>query len=179
MNIVILPITEIKPYGKNPRLNDSAVNAVAASIQKFGFLVPIVIDSKHVIVAGDTRYKAAKQLRLKEVPCIDASDLSDEQVCAFRLADNKTHELSEWDMILLNDELDSIIDFDMSIFGFDATTTDFEDKNKEIDLTTKDDNYTIKLNFSETEYSELIDHLRNINLQPEKIFYDAVMDYNA
>ena len=82
-------ITEIKPYEKNPRKNDEAVKYVAESIKQFGFKVPIVIDSHDIIVAGHTRWKAAKKLGLSEVPCIVADDLNDEQIKAFRLADNK------------------------------------------------------------------------------------------
>ena len=84
------------PYEKNPRKNDDAVKYVAESIQQFGFKVPIVIDTNGVIIAGHTRYKASKKLGLKEVPCIIADDLTEEQIKAYRLADNKVSELSEW-----------------------------------------------------------------------------------
>lgn len=113
-------LTDIKPYEKNPRKNDDAVEYVMNSIREFGFKVPIVIDRECVIVAGHTRYKAAKKLRMKEAPCIIADDLSDEQIKAFRLADNKVAEKAEWDFGLLNDELESILNFDMTEFGFDS-----------------------------------------------------------
>lgn len=112
-----IPITELKPYPNNPRKNDHAVDAVAASIREFGFKVPLVIDKDGVIVAGHTRYKAAQKLSLKELPCIVADDLTDDQIKAFRLADNKTAELAEWDFELLNLELDDI-ELDMEPFGF-------------------------------------------------------------
>lgn len=113
-----IPITELKPYPNNPRKNDHAVDAVAASIREFGFKVPLVIDKDGVIVAGHTRYKAAQKLGLKELPCIVADDLTDDQIKAFRLADNKTAELAEWDFELLDLELDDI-ELDMGEFGFE------------------------------------------------------------
>lgn len=115
--IIYKPLDELKPYKRNPRKNDGAVDAVAASIKEFGFKVPIVIDTNGEIVAGHTRLKAAKKLGLAEVPCIIADDLTPEQIKAFRLADNKTAELAEWDFDLLHFELDDI-DLDMSDFGF-------------------------------------------------------------
>ena len=119
MNIVFKKLSDIRPYEKNPRKNDEAVKYVAESISQFGFKVPIVIDKNGIIVAGHTRYKAAKKLNLKEVPCIIADDLSEEQVKAFRLADNKVAEKAEWDFDLLLDELDDLFTFDMTLFGFD------------------------------------------------------------
>ena len=92
MNVQEIKLKDIKPYGKNPRKNDDAVPYVAESIKQFGFKVPIVIDKNNVIVAGHTRYKAAKKLGFLRVPCIIADDLTDEQIKAFRLADNKVSE---------------------------------------------------------------------------------------
>lgn len=119
MEIKMLKVSDLKPYEKNPRKNDEAVKYVAESIREFGFKVPIVIDKDNVIVAGHTRYKAAKKLKLKEVPCIIADDLTDKQIKAYRLADNKVAEMSEWDFDLLNEELDGLFNFDMTAFGFD------------------------------------------------------------
>jgi len=118
MEIVIKNIEEIKMYENNPRNNDEAVEYVANSIKEFGFKVPIVLDKNNVIVAGHTRYKAAKLLNITEIPCIIADDLNDEQVKAFRLIDNKAAELASWDIDLLNIELDSIKDIDMELFDF-------------------------------------------------------------
>lgn len=118
LKIVYKKLEDLTPYENNPRLNDGAVDAVAKSIEEFGFKVPIVIDKDGVIVAGHTRLKAAKQLHIDEVPCIIADDLSDEELKAFRLADNKVSELAEWDFDKLEAELKDI-DFDMSDFGFD------------------------------------------------------------
>ena len=118
MQIIDKKIGEIKPYEKNPRKNDNAVDAVASSISQFGFKNPIVIDGNNVIICGHTRYKAAQKLGLDVVPCVVASDLTDEQIKAYRLADNKVSELAEWDIDLLGEELDGIFDIDMSDFGF-------------------------------------------------------------
>lgn len=116
--IVMRSIQEIRPYEKNPRKNDDAVKYVAESIKEFGFKVPIVIDRDGVIVAGHTRYKAAKELGMDDVPCIIADDLTDKQIKAFRLADNKVSEKAGWDFALLEEELDDLFDFDMDAFGF-------------------------------------------------------------
>lgn len=126
MNIIEMKIGDIIPYEKNPRKNDEAVKYVAESIKQFGFKVPIVIDKNNVIVAGHTRYKASKKLGLKEVPCIVADDLTEEQIKAYRLADNKVAELAEWDIDLLGEELDSILDIDMCDFGFEASEDEEE-----------------------------------------------------
>ena len=118
MEIVNKSIEEIKMYENNPRNNDGAVEYVANSIKEFGFKVPIVLDKNNIIVAGHTRYKAAKLLNITEIPCIIADDLSDEQVKAFRLIDNKAAELASWDIDLLNLELENIKDIDMELFDF-------------------------------------------------------------
>ena len=98
MNIQNISLSDIHPYARNPRKNDEAVKNVAASIREFGFLVPLVIDRNHEIVAGHTRYKAAKSLGMKEVPCVIADELTEDQIRAFRLADNKVSEAAQWDM---------------------------------------------------------------------------------
>lgn len=118
MEIINKKLDDIKMYENNPRKNDDAVEGVANSIKEFGFKVPIIIDKDGVIVAGHTRYKASKKLGLTEVPCIIADDLNEEQIKAFRLADNKTNEKASWDLDLLGEELKSIIDLDMTDFGF-------------------------------------------------------------
>lgn len=125
MEIVEVSIDKIKPYENNPRNNDKAVNAVANSIKEFGWQQPIVVDEKGVIIAGHTRFLAAKQLGMDKVPVKYAKGLSEEKVKAFRLADNKTSELSEWDFKKLEEELDQVEDIDMADFGF----ADFEFKD--------------------------------------------------
>lgn len=124
MQIYDKRLDEIKPYENNPRHNDNAVDAVANSIREFGFKVPLVVDSDGVIVAGHTRYKAAQKLGLQTVPCLVADDLTDEQVKAFRLADNKVGELATWDLDALKVELDNIGEIDLSGMGFDLTLHD-------------------------------------------------------
>ena len=140
MQIVEKKIGSLQEYENNPRNNDNAVAAVAASIKEFGFKVPIVIDAAGVIIAGHTRYKAAQQLGMQTVPCIVADDLTDEQIRAFRLADNKTGELAGWDFEKLEAELAQLQEMDMSAFGFitsdDVNIDDFfeeaeEDEEKE------------------------------------------------
>ena len=125
--IVYKNVSELVPYENNPRNNDDAVDYVANSIKNFHFQVPIVIDKNNVVIAGHTRLKACHKLGIKEVPCIVADDLTPEQVKAFRLADNKTSELAEWDMDKLNIELGEIPDIDMSAFGFDIEIDDIEE----------------------------------------------------
>lgn len=129
MNIIEMKIGDIIPYEKNPRKNDEAVKYVAESIKQFGFKVPIVIDKNNVIVAGHTRYKASKKLGHKKVPCIVADDLTDEQIKAYRLADNKVAEQAEWDIELLDEELDGILDIDMTDFGFELN---FDEEEQEV-----------------------------------------------
>ena len=116
MKIVEKNINELVMYENNPRKNDEAVKYVAESISQFGFKVPVIVDKDNVIVAGHTRVKAARKLKLQTVPCIVADDLTPEQIKAFRLADNKVSELSDWDEDLLNDELDDICNIDMTVF---------------------------------------------------------------
>lgn len=126
MNIIEKSITEVKPYEKNPRKNDQSVDKVANSIKEFGFKVPIVIDKHNVIVCGHTRYKAAKKLGLSVVPCVVADDLTEEQIKAYRLADNKVGEDSLWDMDLLGSELEDILNIDMEDFGFSLPEVETE-----------------------------------------------------
>ena len=121
MQIETRAVSEIKPYDQNPRVNDHAVDAVAASLREFGFRQPIVIDTENVIVCGHTRWKAAGKLGLKTVPVHVATDMSPEQIRAYRIADNQTASLSSWDPELLPVELLGLQDarFDLSLLGFD------------------------------------------------------------
>ncbi|HBJ38540.1 MAG TPA: chromosome partitioning protein ParB, partial [Planctomycetaceae bacterium] len=91
------PITQPRPYESNPRVNDKAVDAVAASIKEYGFSQPIVVDTYGVIIVGHTRLKAAQKLGLEYVPVVVACHLTPEQARAYRIADNKTAELADWD----------------------------------------------------------------------------------
>lgn len=131
MQITNVNIKDIKPYENNPRFNDNAVDYVANSIKEFGFKVPVVLDKNNVIITGHTRVKACEKLGIKEIPCIYADDLTEEQVKAFRLADNKVGEIADWDLDLLNNELDDI-ELDMSEFGF------FEEIEEELEKEEED-----------------------------------------
>lgn len=146
MEIIELPIKALKPYKRNPRKNDKAVEYVANSIRQFGFKVPIVIDENYEIVCGHTRWKAAKVIGLESVPCIMADDLNEDQIRAFRLADNKTAEMADWDFDLLEMEFNDIDPelFDMSDFGF---FQDDETEDKAPTEVTEDD-------FDETAVTE-------------------------
>lgn len=124
MQIEEMRVADLIPYENNPRKNDEAVEAVAASIKEFGFKVPIIVDADNVIIAGHTRLKAAQLLGMESVPVIRADDLTDEQVKAFRLADNKTAELAGWDFTALEAEMEELADFDMERFGFDKMVSD-------------------------------------------------------
>lgn len=124
MQIEYRKIGEVIPYENNPRNNESGVEAVAESIKQFGWQQPIVIDKDSVIIAGHTRWEAAQRLGLDEVPVVVADNLTDEQVTAYRLADNKTGELTGWDFLALDEELDKIINIDMADFGFKELTLD-------------------------------------------------------
>lgn len=137
MQIYDKPLGWLTPYKNNPRNNDEAVEPVANSISEFGFKVPIVATSDGEIINGHTRWKAAKKLKLKTVPVIIADDLTEEQVRAFRLADNKVAEIAQWDIELLLSEIESVDNLDMTLFGFadsDYTLDDFEDEETDTDI---------------------------------------------
>ena len=133
LQVVMKPIEIIKAYENNPRVNDNAVDAVANSIKEFGFKNPIVIDKDNVIVCGHTRILAAKKLGLTEIPCVVADDLTEDQVKAFRLVDNKTAELADWDLNRLSEEM-KLIDMDLLQFGF-------EDLEEELKRDVLEDNF--------------------------------------
>ena len=119
MQIIDKKLTDLKPYANNPRHNAKAVPAVKESILKFGFKVPLVIDKNNVIVCGHTRFYASKEIGLETVPCIVADDLTDEQINAFRLVDNRVSEFADWNFDKLAEELSDLQDFDFEPFAFD------------------------------------------------------------
>lgn len=167
LKVIYRSIESILPYEKNPRNNEEAVSAVKESIQEFGFKIPVVLSADDVIVAGHTRIKAAKELGMKEVPCIIAGDLSDEQIRAFRLADNKSAEIATWDEEMLKQELEEIMNIDMSMFGFDDLTEEFADE-------IEDNTYTLKSNIPQYEItgecpaiSEMLDEEKSNSLIAE------------
>ena len=172
MQIVEKKVSELIPYINNPRNNEEAVDAVMASIKEFGFKVPIVIDRDGVIIAGHTRLKASKRLGLETVPCVLADDLTEAQVKAFRLADNKVAEVSTWDASKLEIELESV-DFDMVEFGFKQTNAFFETKDKDGDARQE----------GNEEYNEFLDKFEIAKTTDDcytpDLVYDAVADYVA
>lgn len=146
INIVYKEVGDLIPYINNPRDNSNAIDAVASSIKNFGFKVPIVVDKGNEIVTGHTRLLAAKKLGMDQVPVIIADDLSEAEVKAFRLADNKVSELAEWDWSLLDTEIDELknmdLDFDMEDFGFE----DFEEEIMTTKQKISENDYTSPLN---------------------------------
>lgn len=119
-------ISQIHPYENNPRNNEAAIEPVAQSIKSFGFRVPILIDQKGTIIAGHTRYEAAKRLGMDKVPCILVDDLTDAQIRAYRIADNKVSEASSWNNDVLRAEMDALkaLDVDLSSTGFNDVELD-------------------------------------------------------
>lgn len=119
MEIIKLKISDIKPYAKNPRKNDNAVDAVAESIKQCGYCSPIIIDENNVILCGHTRLKALKKLGYKEAECVKKEGMTEDQKKKYRILDNKTSELAEWDFDLLGEELQEL-DFGGFDFGLDT-----------------------------------------------------------
>lgn len=153
-----MKIADITPYASNPRRNDPAVEAVANSIKQFGFQQPLVLDADGVIIVGHTRFRAAKKLKMKTAPCIIARELSEQQIKAYRLADNRVGELAEWDVELLNEELEGIFDIDMNNLGFELPGLDFEDVA---------DKETV-------DYKAKTDHMKCNIMNLDKAHYDGV-----
>lgn len=146
MKLEYLNISEIKPYKNNPRDNDAATEKVAESIKEFGFKVPIIVDKDNIIIAGHTRHKAAKDLKIESIPVIKAEDLTPEQVKAFRIMDNKSSELASWDYEALLKEMESLKleNYDIEFTGFDIEEIEslFDEYNpKEIK---EDENFNIE-----------------------------------
>ena len=163
MEIIYKNINELIPYENNPRLNDEAVEYVKNSIKEFGFKVPVVIDKDNVIIAGHTRIKASKELGIKDIPCIIADDLTEEQVKAFRLADNKVSEKSVWNWEMLNQELNDILIIDMTKFDFGIDLDEpLEDELDEDENNIELKEYQVKLKFKDTkDFKKIEDELRS------------------
>ena len=180
MNVREIEVEKLIPYANNPRNNDGAVDAVAASIKEFGFKVPIVIDSENVIVAGHTRVRAAKKLGLETVPAVIADDLTEQQIKAFRLADNRVGELATWDLEKLDIELD-MIDLDMMEFGFEDNEED-----RELDRQKKEFEKRMEsgeLSEDDEEYQEFLKKFEAKKTTDDcytpEVVYEAVADYVA
>lgn len=153
--IVYKNINELKHNPNNPRRNDGAVNTIALSIQKYGFRNPLIIDADNVVYCGNTRLKAAKQLGIKEVPCIVADDLTEQQIREYALLDNKTNEIAEWDEDLLQEELDVL---DLGEFELDWGVEDFVTENEKI----KQPKYELTITFdSELDLINLKENIQD------------------
>lgn len=146
LKIVIKNISELKAYENNPRKNNQAVDAVASSIKEFGFKVPVIITNENVIVAGHTRIKACEKLGITKVPCIVADDLNEDQIRAFRLVDNRTAEIADWDLDKLKLEFDNI-ELDLDLFGF-------EELQKKLSGDQEDDDFDETAAIPEVAYSQ-------------------------
>ena len=136
LKIIYKDINDLQMYENNPRKNSDAVQFVVNSIQQFGFKNPIIIDKNNTIVCGHTRYKAARRLKMATVPCIMADDLSEDQIRAFRLADNKVAEMATWDYDRLEQEFALIdpMEFDIADFGFFPNYEQDEEEEEEDDF---------------------------------------------
>jgi len=176
MDIVYKKLDELKPYAKNPRMNDDAVEYVMNSIKEFGFKVPLVIDKNGEIITGHTRYKASQKLGLKEVPCIIADDLTDKQIQAYRIADNKVSDYSIWDNKLLLEELE---DINWDIFtGFDVSDlfedikdlNELDEKDKEI-IDDNDEGVVYVIQFK-TQNKELMEEIKELVNGTEGAIYE-------
>ena len=119
MKIEYREINEIKPYKRNPRVNDKAIEYLMNSVKEFGFKVPITIDKDDVIITGHTRYEVAKRLGMEKIPTIKIEDLDDNKIKAFRLADNKVGEIAQWNYEKLEEELMELKTINKELFGFD------------------------------------------------------------
>lgn len=175
MQVENWPIEKVKPYENNPRKNDEAVDKVAASIREFGWQQPLVVDKDGVLIVGHTRLKAAEILGLTDVPVVVA-DLDPERAKAYRLADNKTGELSWWDFDKLNVELEDIdwLEIDMEQFGFyvenmDGLTDDFS-----LDTGEEPQFRTMTLHFDNADYDFVAGVLDSI--KDEGTYSDKVLE---
>lgn len=176
MEVLNLKIDDIKPYENNPRNNLDAIDATANSIKEFGWRQPIVVDKDKVIVAGHTRYYAAKKLGYDVVPVVDASDLSDEQIRAYRLADNKTGELADWDLDMLDIELDDINDIDMSDFGFEEEIDIFDGEEKPAYDSSNGEKGSLARDFIVPPFS-IIDFSKQEFIQRKNNWNDKIQDH--
>ena len=151
IKIIEKDINELVPYENNARINDKAVDIVANSIKEFGFRNPCIIDKNNVLVAGHTRVLACKKLGITKVPCIVADDLTEEQIKAFRIADNSSAQVAEWDMDKLMAELETI-DYDMSKFGLAEQIAEIE---KIVEKQTEEDDFDVEANLPEEPKAKL------------------------
>lgn len=170
MKIIYKEINDLQMYENNPRKNSDAVQYVANSIQQFGFKVPIIIDKTNTIVCGHTRYKAARRLKMAKVPCIMADDLDEDQIRAFRLADNKVAEMATWDYDRLEQEFALIdpMEFDIADFGFFPNYDVEEEECEEDDFSSSvsgEKTYSLVIDCaSKAEQKDVYDRLTKIGI---------------
>lgn len=170
LKIVYMDINDLQMYENNPRKNSDAVQYVANSIQQFGFKNPIIIDKNNMIVCGHTRYKAARRLKMAKVPCIMADDLSEDQIRAFRLADNKVAEMATWDYDRLEQEFALLdpLEFDIADFGFfpNYEPDEDEEEDPEDDIEeSKEQSYTLVIDCeSKAEQKDTYERLAKMGI---------------
>lgn len=186
MNILMIELDEIFPYKNNPRNNELAVEVVANSIREFGFKNPLILDKNNVIIAGHTRYEAAKQIGLEEIPCVIADDLNEVDAKRLRIADNKTQEKSVWDFEKLEKELDIIGEnYNLDDYRFitieeKEVTEDFEeDWDKDL-FEEYGDIYEVYKLIMKPEQADkvnaFLDELRREDSRPEKILIRKLIE---
>jgi len=179
LSIKYVSLKEIKPYENNPRDNRDAIEQVKRSIKQFGFLNPIVVNGDGVILAGHTRYAAAKRLKLAEVPVIYVNDIDEVKGNAFRLVDNKTHEYSYWDWEMLNDELQEMTasDFqtlEMEEFGFMKENVNTMKEVNAMLAKPEKTEFSVSFVFP-VEHKENIENI--IRFKGKKSMNEAIMNY--
>lgn len=170
LQIIYKDINDLQMYENNPRKNSDAVQYVMNSIQQFGFKNPIIIDKDNMIVCGHTRYKAARRLKMAQVPCIMADDLTDDQIRAFRLADNKVAEMATWDYERLEQEFALIdpLEFDIADFGFFPDYEPDEEEEEEDDdesVATSEPSYVLVIDCeSKKEQKDIYERLLKMGI---------------
>ena len=180
MELKKIKIEDIKPYERNPRFNDDAVDAVKKSIEQCEYVSPIVLDENNVILAGHTRYKALKKLGYKEAECVIKEGLTEEQKKKYRLLDNKTNELADWDMDLLSEELEGLDFGDLDLDWGIKKEEDLEEENpytKSVNLPQyeiKGEAETLENLYDNEKAEQLISEIEESNVtEKEKEFLKA------
>jgi len=173
MKIENKKISDVKPYQKNPRIKKD-IKIVADSIKQFGWQQPIVVDSGGVIIVGHSRYEAAKLLKLETVPVLIA-DLSPEKAKAYRIADNKTNQYSDWDFPLLNKEFGDLLDI-----NFDLELTGFNNEELEKIITTYKNNEDVEFpSIENIENREWIDMTFTLHNDQADFIKDVIKNYKS
>jgi site-specific DNA-methyltransferase (adenine-specific) len=173
MKIEWVDLEVVKAYHKNPRKNDQTVDELAKWISKVGWRQPIVVDKDKVIVVGHTRWKAAKKLGCKRVPIHVAENLTKAQIKAYRIADNRVHELSEWEGDLLKQELDELVQmdslFDLNFMNFSLQEIDEKGKEESWDFSEVQDQTVITITVPLAKQPEVMSALKKAGISQEEI----------